>query len=112
MKKLVLGLAVSVFIGGTILTSCNTPSQKVENAENNVVQANNDLDKANQEYLADIEKCRKETAEKITSNDKNIAELKRKAENVKNDAKADYNKTIADLEQKNRDMKKKLDDYK
>lgn len=33
-------------------------------------------------------------------------------ENEKMEAKADYNNKIMELEQKNSDMKKKLDDYK
>lgn len=111
-KKSIFTIAVTALVGGVILTRCDSPSKKVENAEHNVVQANSDLDKANQEYIADIEKCRTETAEKVTSNDKYIAELKAKAETVKKDLRTDYNKTIAELEQKNRDLKKKLDDYK
>jgi hypothetical protein len=112
MNKSLLLLSISAFTAGLIEIGCNTPDQKAENAENKVVQANDDLDKANQEYLADIEKCRKETADKATSNDKYIAELKAGANNVKTDAKDDYNKTVAELEQKNREMKKKMDDYK
>lgn len=112
MKKSILVLLVFTVITGAIFTSCRTPAQKVENAQNNVTEANKDLDKANQEYLADIEKFRKETADKIAANDKSIAEFKARIENDKKDAKADYNKKIAELEQKNSDMKKKLDDYK
>ncbi len=112
MKKSNLILVISAFVAGLITTSCNTPTQKVENAENNVVQANNDLDKANQEYLAEIENCKKETAVKISTNDRYIAELKVKAETVKKDAREDYTKSVADLEQKNREMKKKMEEYK
>ena len=97
---------------GAIMTSCNTPAQKVENAQDKVTEANQNLDKTNQEYLADIENYRKETADKITANNISIAEFKSRIENEKMEAKADYDNKIMELEQKNRDMKNKLDDYK
>ena len=112
MKKSILSLAASALIAGAILTGCNTPAQKVENAENNVKEANKELDQANEEYLADIESYRKDTADKIAANNRSIAEFNARIEHEKNDAKADYKRKIAALEQKNSDMKKKMDDYK
>lgn len=112
MKKSILVIAASTFITGAILTSCNTSAEKVENAQNNVTEANKDLDKANKEYLADIENYKKETADKIAANDQSITEFNVRIENEKKEAKADYKKKIAELEQKNSDMKKKMDDYK
>ena len=112
MKKSILALAASALITGAFLTSCNTPAKKVENAENEVKEANKELDKANEEYLADIESYRKETADKIAANDRSIAEFNARIKREKMDAKADYKKKIAELEQKNSDMKKKMDDYK
>lgn len=56
-------------ITGGMVTSCNTPGEKAENAENKVIEANKDLNKANKKYLEDIEKYRKKTAE----NDSSIA---------------------------------------
>ncbi|MDP2089552.1 MAG: peptidase M23 [Flavobacteriaceae bacterium] len=112
MKKSILLMAAFTFITGAILTSCNTPAEKVDNAEKNVVKANKDLDKANQEYLADVEKYRKETADKIAANDKSIAEFKARIAHEKKDAQVAYQKKIAVLEQKNSDLKKKIDAYK
>lgn len=111
MKKSILTLVASTFITGTILTSCSSPAQKVENAENNVMEANQDLDKANEKYLEDIETYRKESADKIAANDKSIAEFKTRIANEKKEAKADYENKIAKLEQKNSDMEKKMDNY-
>ena len=112
MKKSILAMTASICIVGAILISCNTAAEKVENAHNNVIEANVDLDKANKEYIADMEKYREETKNKISANDKSIAEFKKRIELEKNDAKADYNKKIAELEQKNSDSKKKMDEYK
>lgn len=62
--------------------------------------------------MAEIESYRKETADKITANDQSIADFKARVAKEKKDVKADYEKQIAALEQKNTDMKKKLDSYK
>lgn len=112
MKKSILTMVAAAFITGTILTSCSTPAQKVENAEENVTEANTALDKANEQYMADVENYRKLTAEHIAANNKSIAEFNARIENEKKEVKADYKKKIAKLEQKNTDMKKKMDDYK
>jgi hypothetical protein len=109
MKKTFLALAACSFI---IMSGCNTPAQKLENAQNNVDAANQDLDEANQEYLADVEKYRKETADRIAENERSINEFNARVESDKQEAKEDYRKKIMALEQKNSDMKKKMDDYK
>lgn len=112
MKRTIAAMAAGIFLTGVILTSCNTPAEKVENAENKVAEANKDLDKANAEYLADVANYKKATADKIEANEKSIAEFKARIANEKNETKADYDKKIVELEQKDSDMKKRMDDYK
>ena len=111
MKKTILVLAASTFLFGAILTSCNSPAEKVENAEENLTKANEEMNEANQEYLADIESYKKVTSEKIEANNKSIADFNARIESDKKLAKADYLAKIAALEQKNSDMKKRIDDY-
>ena len=112
MKRTILKIAAITFTIGAILTGCSTPAEKVEKAEANVVDANKDLNKAQEEYLADIENCRKETANKISTNEQSMTEFKARIEHEKKKVKGEYKKEIAELEQKNSDMKKKMDDYK
>ena len=112
MKNSILALAACTFIAGSFITSCNTPAEKVENAQTNVAEAKKDLEVANQEYLAEIENYRKETQVTITANDQSIAEFKARVATEKKAVKADYEKQIAELEKKNTDMKKRLEDYK
>ena len=109
MKTSIITLAV---ITSTLLLSCETKAGKVENAENNVIEANQDLSKANEAYLIEVEAYKKETSEKITANEKSIADFKLRIEQEKKEAKSDYKKKIAALEEKNNDMKKTMDDYK
>lgn len=109
MKNSILTIAV---ITSTLLMSCGTKAEKVENAEVNVVEANQDLNKANEDYLIEVEEYKKETAAKIEANERSIADFKLRVEKEKKEAKADYKAKIAALEQKNSDMKKTMDDYK
>jgi F0F1-type ATP synthase membrane subunit b/b' len=112
MKKSVLILAVFALAVNTIITGCDTPAQKVENAQENVDASNKQLDQANQDYQKDIDSYRIETADKFAANDKSLADFRARIKDQKADAKADYEKKLAELERKNTDMKKQMDDYK
>jgi len=111
MKKSILVIAVLVFIGVAAFTGCNSPAQKVERAEENVEQAKEDLAKANQEYLADLESFRKQNAILILSNEQKIIELKTQVATEKEENRAAYLKRISELEQKNLVMKSQLAEY-
>jgi hypothetical protein len=112
MKKSTLIITVLACLAGGYLVSCNSSAQKVENAEDKVAAAQKDLDNANAEYLADVEKFREEAAARIAANNKSIADFNARIEKEKASAKADYKNEIAAIEKKNTDLKKKMDDYK
>lgn len=112
MKRTIIILASAAMTAGYLLSACSSPSQKVENAQEDVKEANKKLDKANDAYLADIESYRKETDEKIAANDKSISEFNARTENEKKALTADYIKNMKALEQKNSDLKKKMSEYK
>lgn len=112
MKKSILIMTAFTIITGAILTSCNTPAKKVDSAQDNVIEAKEDLVDAKEEYLVEIENYRKETALRIKANNQSIVDFNKKIENEKNDAKAEYEKQIAALEQKNNNLEKRLDNYK
>ncbi|MFA5297514.1 MAG: hypothetical protein WC389_04825 [Lutibacter sp.] len=111
MKKLIFTLTASILLTGAIFTSCNTAAEKVDNAKDKSIKADEDFNKAKEEYLADIENFKKETNAKIEANNQVIAEFKVKAANAKKDTKVYYEEQIAILEQKNIAMKAKLDAY-
>jgi hypothetical protein len=112
MKKTIFTLSSSVFLSGVLLTSCNTPAENVDKATQTVQQANQDLETANKAYLADIESCKKQTLDSTNANEQSIADFKLRIAHEKGEAKAEYEKKISDLESKNTDMRKKMDDYK
>lgn len=108
MKKIYI---VSAFFLAT-LAACNSSADKVEDAQTDVVEANKELDEANIEYMADMEKYRAETAEKVAANEVIIKDFNARIASRKQDAQADYKQKIAELELKNTDLKKKIDNYK
>lgn len=110
MKRITL-IAAMVLIAVATFTRCNTPNQKLENAKENVDQAKEDLGKAKLEYLAEIENFRKETAERMVSNEQRIAELKADIAKEKYETRVLNEKKVAELEKKNRDMKKRMDEF-
>lgn len=111
MKTTLVAIALCTFTTGAILTSCNSPAEKVENAEMDVVEADLKLAEANDEYLNDIAAYKVQTADKIAANQKSIDDFNKRIATEKKEAKADYQMKIAELEAKNNDMKKKMDDY-
>lgn len=108
MKNLILIIAALVFIGVATFSGCNTPAQKVENAEKDLEQAKEDLAKAKQEYLADLESFRKQHATQTLSNEQMIAELKSRVAKEKGAIRAANTRRISELEQKNLEMKNKM----
>jgi hypothetical protein len=103
---------IAVICSVLIIPSCNSPAEKVKMANENVTQANKELVEAQEEYAVDIENYRIEARNRIETNNKRIREYKARIENEKKEARDYYKKRIADLEQKNTDMEKRMDDYK
>jgi lipopolysaccharide export LptBFGC system permease protein LptF len=106
-----MSLVLSFFLTTILLISCASPSEKVENAKEDVVDANNKLDTAIKNYQADINAYKIETASKITANELAIKNFNSKIENEKKELRASYLSKIEVLEKKNRDLKNKLDNY-
>ena len=111
MKKLIFTLSATVLLAGAIFTSCNSAAEKVDNAEDKSIKADEDFNIAKEEYLADVENFKKEITAKIDANNQMIADFKVKAATSKKDAQVYYQEQIAVLEQKNIAMKQKLDAY-
>jgi predicted small secreted protein len=112
MKKKAITLSAMLFIASSSLTNCNTSNTKVEDAKKDVIEAEKDLDLANEVYQNEIENYRKETLTKISDNDKIIADYKLKIKDEKKDVKLANEKKIAELDQKNIELKQKMNNYK
>ena len=112
MKKSILVLAICSFLTVAALSGCSTSAQKVENAKESVLEANNDLDKANKELQADMAIYRLETADRIAANDQAIIDYNARMAHEKKNVKAEIKEKISELKQKNDEMKQKMKDYK
>ena len=100
-------------MAGMLLTGCGkTTEQKLDKAKEGVGDATQELKNARAEYLAEWETFKRESEAAIESNGKRIDAFKAKMDKASPAVKAQYDKQVAVLEQRNRDLKKKLDDYK
>jgi len=106
MKNKLFTLAVIGCMAGICLAGCaKTSEQKVEGAKQ-------ELKDAKADYLAEWQNFKTESEEQIKANEDRIDAFKSKMEKADTKTKVKYNKAVAELEQRNRDLKRKLEEYK
>ncbi|MFV8441935.1 hypothetical protein [Flavobacterium sp. LB2P44] len=120
MKKTILSLTIMTFIAGSVLLGCQNSSKKEEAAKDNVEEARDNLDDAKEE-LSDARAAATEeewkafkesTKATITQNEIRIAEMKSKMKKTGKSIDEMYAKKIEELEQRNKDIKLKVETYK
>jgi predicted RNase H-like nuclease (RuvC/YqgF family) len=120
MKKTIFTLAITMIIAGTIFTGCELTTKKTENTPDQMQKSTND-DEGSQhmgttmmakDSISEYQQFKKESEEKIDDFEKSIAEFKTKIANAKAETKAEYEKKLTSLEQKDNALKKKLEEYK
>lgn len=111
MKRTTLILAIATFTTGTIVSSCSSPEEKVENAESDVIKSNEDLEEAKEAYYKELTNYRIEMAARLAENEQSIADLKARIDSEKKETRADRKARIEELEEKNNEMKTKIDEY-
>ncbi len=107
-------LIITSLIAGTIFFgSCDSPEGKVENAKNELETAEENLAKAQEEYLADIEYYKQDMVQRIENNNQEIEKLKLKIsiEDENRELNDAYRKKIGILEERNSELRKKIDTY-
>ncbi len=113
MNKGVFVFAIIGSMAGTLLTGCEkTSERKVENAKETIRDAKQELKDAQTKYLAEWQTFKRESEQTIEANEKRIDAFKDTMDKAGPKIKAKYSKEVAILEQNNRDLKKKLHDYK
>lgn len=117
MKKSIFMLAV---LAGTVFTSCKDNQEKQEDAVENVSEASEDLNEVNSEIKSDAtEKANEqewnsykaEVEKTIAANDARIDELQAAVKKSGDKIEAAYKQSIAELDEKNDALKKRLNDY-
>lgn len=109
MKKTIYTISIAALMGGSMLTSCKSSGEKVENAQEKVIEANQELSQAVKDS---IQQFRTESQNKIDAQDKSLSEFRSRIAKEKKENRDKYEKNLAELDQKNTDMKKKLADFK
>ncbi len=121
MKKTIFTLAViTIFMSGSLLTSCQSTAQKERVAQDKVDNAQENLDVA--KYNADMVDQKVATAEqfktykletelKIKNNEVKIAEIKLKIRKSGAAFDEGFANKIDSLELKNKNMKSRIDNY-
>ena len=119
MKKTVLFQMVAIFSIATLLTGCKFSKEeqaaqdKVEVAKQDVVDAKEDLAEAkNKANAIEWQNFKDEMNDAIEKNDARIAELKRDIKKTGSKANAAYDKKVIALEEKNKELKLKMEAYK
>ncbi|WP_264564290.1 hypothetical protein [Flavobacterium sp. N3904] len=120
MKKSILTLAAVAFVMGSIITSCKPNTEKVQDAQENVdsakvavTEAEDNLDEAKRVATdEEWQQFKEDTNAKIEENNAKIAELKSSIKKTGNDIDKTYQKNIDAMEQKNKELKIKVDSYK
>jgi phosphoenolpyruvate-protein kinase (PTS system EI component) len=102
--------AVALLLSASFI-GCNSPSQKVEQADANVAEAKKDLVQAQNEYAVELSNFKQETDKTISANEKKIYDIRIRMEKDKMSAKEDYKRLISELEQKNSALKQRMDSY-
>jgi hypothetical protein len=120
LKKIISTLAIAMLIAGTIFTGCQSSAGKEEAAQAKVKDAKQDLKEVQNEANADAQKAataeewkafKSESEAKIKDHEIRIAELKAKMKKPGKTFDALYEKRIDALEQKNRDLKIRMEAY-
>lgn len=120
MKKTTQLFAVITLLAAAVFTGCKSPDEKVAAAEDKVENAKEDLKEEVKDANADaVKKANAEewkefktrSNEEIKDNEKKIAEIRVKLKKPGKLLDPIYEKRIANLEEKNRDLQAKLDGY-
>lgn len=112
MKKSIVIISTLAVMITFYITGCNPSDKRLDHSKDKMTEAKKELSEANEEYLTEVKKYRKEANIQIEKNKKSIDEFNARISNVKNETKAEYELKIAELEKKNKEMELKLDQFK
>ena len=112
MKSSIFKIAFITLATGSVLTSCMSSEDKVENSKVQVENAQENLDEAKRQQAENEAQFKFEANQQITANEQLIADLKLYSKNKKAEVKAEYDKSINDLETQNEVLKARVEAQK
>jgi hypothetical protein len=120
MKKSICTLAVLTFVAGALMMSCKSSTKEEKDSQEKVQDAREKVQDAKDSLVVarkvatdeELKAFKEETDSVINDNKVRIADLKLKIKKTGKSIDASYQKNIDTLEQKNKDLKVKIDNYK
>lgn len=113
MKNKHVTLATTMLIAGLLFIGCEkSPELKANDAANIVKQANQELKDALSQYEKEWQQFKNDAELKIDMNGEKIDAMKAEIKKTGPEFKAKYENTVLTLEQKNIELRKRLNDFK
>jgi flagellar biosynthesis protein FliP len=110
MKKSILTAGLTIILATFSMVSVFAQqNKKAKSARKDIKCAQKNLTEAKNDSVADFMEFKKEASLKIADNQKKIAELKAKKADDNKEVKEKYEAKVMSLEQKNNDLRKKMD---
>jgi hypothetical protein len=108
-----IGILTTVtLIAAFVLSGCDSPSNKMEDAEISVIEANRDLEIAKSEVEAEVRIYRAENAERIMEYNRTISDIKRNINNeTDSEVRARHETRLEGFEATHRELKREMDNY-
>lgn len=120
MKTILFTLAIAMFVVGGLFTGCQSPTEKKQEAQEDLQEAREDLAEAQKEVSDSIRRAataeeyqafKTEAEVKIKKNNERIAELRVKHSKPGKALDEYYESRISALEKRNRELREELDSY-
>lgn len=113
MKHSISILTTLTLIAGFILAGCDSPSIKMQEAENSGVETNGDLEMEKNEVEAELVVYRSKNDDRIKEYNRTISEIERKIDNESDmDIKVRMEKKLAEFEATHDELEREMDNYK
>lgn len=120
MKKLIFSAAITTFVTAIVLVGCKNNTKNEAEAQDNVEDARDNLDDAKEKLstarenatMEEWQAFKESTTATITQNEIRIAEIKAKMKETGKSIDEGYAQKIVELEQKNEEIKLKVNKYK
>jgi hypothetical protein len=117
MKQKFIAVALVGFAFGVLNTGCNNnpPEKKIEKAQEEMHESERKAEQekleAQNKYEEEWVKFKNEQEERLKENENEIARYKENSAKMKKSDRADYDTRIANLEERNRDLRRRIDEY-
>jgi hypothetical protein len=119
MKNSIFILGSALILAITLFSGCQTRSTKIKNAEDNLQEAKMDLAEAKTDLymirldtISNYNQFKTEAEKIIIAQEKSITEFKAWLVSEKKENDAEHNNRLVVMENKNRELKTKLADFK